>query len=152
MAGSNDDFDASAFREAIQFAMNMGLPSDTSERATFRWRTERSFDKADSGGDPFSWDSSPTSETSRSDVQLACAVEYVSRISASEDTNIGPFDPSRVVITLLDEQYDTLTQYGDFPDVVLLGGNEYEIKFVGPPVGLFEVTVYQVHAQARDES
>jgi hypothetical protein len=35
---------------------------------------------------------------------------------------------------------------------VLLGQNTYVVDFVAPPIGLFNVTIYQMYCSARDES
>ena len=45
----------------------------------------------------------------------------------------------------------------DYADVegaewVRLGGNTYDVLFVEPPMGLFDVTIYRIHCAARDET
>lgn len=148
MAGTNAAFNSTLFRSAIKSAMNMGLPEDTAQRATFRWTPVRAFGVEDPGSKPYNWSSTPTSEVLHADVQIDCAVEFSSRPAGSRDTVVGQFDTSRAILTILDE---------DFPSIegathVLLGGNTYEIQFVAPPMGLFDVTVYQIYADALDES
>ena len=102
-------FDATLFKDAIKFAMNMGLPDATSERVTFRWTPEREFDASSPSGSPYSWDSSPTSETAPVDVLVPAAVEFVSRSSLGEASSIGNFDNPRIVVTLLDDEYELIT-------------------------------------------
>lgn len=148
MAGSNSAFDATAFRTAIRSAMTMGLPGTTSERATFRWTPDKTFATADGAGKPYSWGATPTTTTTHADVQVPVAVEFSARPAGSLSTVMGEFDTSRAVITVLDEDYADIVG----ADLVLLGGNTYEIEFVGPPMGLFDVTVYQLFCLARDES
>ena len=148
MAGSNPAFDAGAFRTAIRDAMNMGLPANVSERATFKWNVERTFNTADPAGNPYDWGTTPATTTTHPDVQIPVAVEYTSRASESGANAIGQFDPSRVTLTILDEDYALVEGANE----VLLGGNSYLVRYVAPPLGLFEVTVYQVFAEARDES
>lgn len=156
MAGSDPRFNPAEFREAIHFAMNMGLPSMTSQRATFRWLPEKEYEKQDSGGNPFSWDSSPTYDNQKNDVQVPVAVEYFP--DSPNATTVGEFNNPRVVITVLDEDWDTVMENTNatptlaLPDLVILDDGIYEVSHLRPPIGLFEVTVYQVEARSvRDE-
>lgn len=148
MAGTNAGFNAAQFRTAIKNAMHMGLPSDTTERATFKWMPVRAFSVEDPGSKPYNWTSTPTSETLHVDVQIDCAIEFVSRPAGSRDTPVGQFDASRATLTVLDVDYPSI----EGATHVAIGGNTYEIQFVGPPLGLFDVTVYQLYAEAIDES
>lgn len=148
MAGSNSGFNPAVFRAAIVDAMNMGLPTDPTERATFRWHKQQTFSTADPSGMPYDLAATPATDTTPDDVQIPCAVEFSARPAGSLETTIGEFDTSRVIITILDDHFPSI----EGADEVLLGGNTYDIQFVGPPIGLFEVTVYQVFALARDES
>lgn len=128
--------------------MTMGGPVAVNERATFRWRTERDYAIDDPAQNPYDWSATPTTTVSLEDVQVPVAVEFSARPAASTETTVGQFDHSRAIITILDEDYDLVRG----ADQVLLGGNTYVIQFVGPPVGLFEVTVYTLYADAVDES
>lgn len=148
MAGSNPAFNPAQFRDVIRTTMIMGLPNATAEKPTFRWRPDRTFTTADPAGAPYDFTASPTTTDAPPDVQIPVAVEFSARPAGSLETSIGEFDTSRVIITILDEDYELVRG----ADEVLLGGNTYDIQFVGPPIGLFEVTVYQVFAIARDES
>lgn len=152
MASSTDaraaGFNAAEFRDAIKFAMNMGLPETESERATFRWNVDRTFAVADSGGVPFSKAEVPVTEVEHDDVQVDVAVEFTNVRGADITNAVGQFNTARAVITVLDEDYALI----EGANMVLLGGNTYDIKFVRPPVGLFAVTVYQLDCEARDET
>jgi hypothetical protein len=148
MAGTDAGFDATEFRDAIRFAMRMGAPEDPSERATFRWTKQQTFAVADVGGSTYDWSATPASTTQHPDVQVDVAVEFSARPAATRDEAAGQFDESRVTLTLLDEDYANVRGASE----VILGGNTYNIDFVGPPMGLFEVTVYSVFCTARDES
>lgn len=148
MAGKNPNFNAKEFREAIHFAMEMGLPQDPSERITFRWTPDKTYDDSDSGGNPWSWDVVPVVTDERADVQVPAAVEFAARPAGSVDTALGQFDTSRVTVTLLDEEFEKIRG----ADLMVIDANIYDIAFVGPPIGLFDVTVYQLFGEARDES
>ena len=146
-------FSAAAFKDAIRFAMNMGLPDDTAERITFRWTPASTFTTSSPAGNPYDFTDTPTSTFSAADVLVNAAVEFTSRASLGENTAIGSFENPRLIVTLLDDEFDTIVD-GDLglPDKVLVGGNTYNIDFVAPPVGLFSVTVYQIHCTAVDEA
>lgn len=148
MAGSDPRFSAARFREAIHFAMQMGAPQTVSERVTFRWSTDRTFSTADPAGRPYSWDDSPTTTTTHPDVQIDCVVEFAARPAGSRDTPIGQFDTSRATITVLDDDIAAISG----ADTAIINGDDYEIQFMGPAQGLFEVTIYQIYAEARDEA
>lgn len=148
MAGTNPSFDAALFRQAIRDTMIMGLPNATQEKPTFRWSPEKTFTTADPAGAPYDFTASPVTTVAPADVQVPVAVEFSARPANSIETGMGEFDASRVIITALDEDYALIQG----ADQVILGGNTYDVQFVGPPIGLFEVTVYQIFAIARDES
>jgi hypothetical protein len=141
-------FNAAQFRDAIKFAMNMGLPNTVSERATFRWIPDYTYSEADPGGTPYDLDAVPTATDAPEDVQVDCAVEFVSRASASGGTAVGDFDVARAIITVLDTDYASIEGCNQ----VVLGGDTYDVDFVAPPMGLFEVTIYQIYCTAVDES
>lgn len=148
MAGTDSRFNATQFREAIRFAMRMGLPQSTSERVTFRWKTEKTYSRHDAGGSPFDWTDTPTATSTQPDVQVAAAVEFSARPAGSRDTPIGQFDTARAVITVLDEEYAQVSSANQ----VVLNDSVYDIQMWGPPIGLFEVTVYQCFCEALDEA
>lgn len=150
-------FNATEFRNAIEFAMQMGLPGTQSERVTFQWDDVKTFSNPDERGNPYDWTNTPSSTISAADVPASltvpCAVQFSARRTSSGDTIMASFDAAAITITLLDTQY-ALLQDGDLglPNKLIVDGNTYDIIFWGPPVGLFTVTVYQAYAQARDES
>lgn len=128
--------------------MEMGLPNATSERATFRWNAASTYEAEDVAHNPFDWTDDPVTETTHPDVQIPVAVEFSARPAGTIDTTVGQFDNARAVITLLDTDYESVRG----ADEVLLGGNSYTVDFWGPPMGLFEVTIYQVYVTATDEA
>lgn len=148
MAGTDPRFSATRFRDAIHFVMQMAAPQAISERATFRWNTERTYTSADPAGRPYSWDAAAASTTTHPDVQIDCVVEFAARPAGSRDTPIGEFDTSRANITVLDDDIAAIAG----ADEVILNGNTYDILFIGPAQGLFDVTLYTIYAEARDES
>jgi hypothetical protein len=148
MAGTNAAFDSQAFKDGIHLAMNMALPGTVADRATFRWRVQKTFSKQDTANRPYDWTATELTTDARADVQVPCAVEFSSRTTMAGQTAMGHFDSSKAVITLLDEDYALV----EGADEVLLGQNTYVVDFVAPPIGLFNVTIYQMYCSARDES
>lgn len=143
-------FDAAGFRNSIKKVMVMGLPENVTERATFQWKTVRSYAIEAPSGNPYDFAATPSTTTSHPDVQVPVAVEFVPNATgrASGGTPIGEFDNPRVILTVLDEEYEQVKT----ADMVVLGGNTYFIQFWAPPIGLFSVTVYQCYLTAEDES
>lgn len=148
MAGTNAAFNSQAFKDGIHLAMNMALPGTVADRATFQWRVEKTFAKQDNANRPYDWTSTAVTSNERADVQVSCAVEFAARTTTAGETPLGKFDSTRAIITLLDEDYALI----EGADTVLLGQNTYDVDFVAPPIGLFEVTIYQLYCSARDES
>lgn len=141
-------FDADLFRSKIRDTMLMGMPTATPQGAIFRRHEQRTYAVEDPDRNPYEWGETPTSETTFEDVQVPVAVEFSARPAGSAQTVMGEFDVSRAILTLLDVDYELVKD----ADEVLLGGNRYRIQFTAPPIGLFSVTVYQIYAQALDES
>lgn len=141
-------FDAAAFRLAIRSTMTMAAPNATADRATFRWSPIKTFSPQDPAHNPYSFTEAPVTNVTHIDVKVPVAVEFSAPRLAAHETPLGEFDTARAIITILDDDYALVAG----ADLVLLGQNTYEIEFVAPPIGLFDVTVYQIYAVARDES
>lgn len=153
MAATSDPraagFSASAFRDAITFVMNMGMPDDASEKATFQWKPVKDFAVADPAENPYDWTQSPVTSSTHADVIVPVAVEFTGNVSGITTGNaMGDFENPYTVITILDTYHDQIIG----ANVVLMGGNTYDVKYTEPPIGLFDVTVYRIHLQAADES
>lgn len=140
-------FSESDFRTNIRNVMNMGLPQNEDERATFVWDPEYDYTIESPDGDPYDFSQTPIATNAPENVQIPVAVEFVSNRTEGGSA-IGEFDNPRVIITVLDEDYELVKT----ADKVLLGGNTYTIRFWAPPVGLFGVTVYQAYLNAEDEA
>lgn len=141
-------FDPALFRSAIISTMEMGLPTDTSERATFRWTTARTWSRQDASGKPFNWTAPPATEVVHPDVRIPVAVEFAQNARNSQETAVGAFDTPRAIITVLDTHYPSVAT----ADQVILGKNTYILEYWAPPIGLFSVTIYTAYCVARDES
>jgi hypothetical protein len=142
VAGSNAGFDAGAFRTAIRFAMTMGSPTQTVEKATFRWVRQQGFNPQDPAHRPYSWTQTPATDTTPDDVVLDnVAVEFATN-RAGGGTSVGDFVPLRATVTLLDEEYALV----EGADQVLLGGHLYMVSMT-TVVAMFSVDVYQMFCE-----
>lgn len=146
MAGSNSAFNAENFRTVIRQTMTMGLSNTVSEQPTFQWKPIKTYVHNDPDGKPYDFTESPVTDIDHVDVRVPCAVEFVA--GPTEGVPFGAIESANVRLTLLDEDYQQIVGASQ----VLLGENVYIIKFVEPPTGLFDVTVYTIHASALDET
>ena len=141
-------FNADAFRDGILFALNMATPQDEDQRVTFRWADRKEYDVKDRTGKPYVWTQEPESVVTKDDVQVPCAVQFVSRTTLAGQNAVADMDTSRAELTMLDEQYQLVKD----ADIVLIGTNEYKPDFVAPPSGLFGETIWTMFVSAVDES
>jgi hypothetical protein len=146
MAGTNSSFNASAFRAAMRSAMTMGTPPVAADALTFCWNpTNATTSVKDGEGVPFD-PAAPVVRTPRTPVSKPCAVEYID--AAGNPTPFGAIVPSKVRVTLLDEDY-TVVKDADF---VVISGDRYLRHHEPPSVGLFSVGVHQIIYAAENES
>lgn len=153
--GISADFDAAGFRNAIRFAMEMGLNPDPSRRPTFiRKSSSRVYKKnsvvistprLDRDGRPLD----PEVEVVRpADVEVSvdCAIE-VQRADA-EELPVGTFRPTKVVATLLDDQYEEVKDCRE----MLYNGDRYVYGYEPESNGLFDVGVYTIIFYAVEDT
>lgn len=145
MAGTNGGFSAAKFRAGVRFAMTMGAPPAAADQLIFGWNpTVTTVATTDGEGVPFD----PTATVTRTTVptvKKTCAIEYLD--AAGDPTPFGSVIPSKVRITLLDEEY-TAVRDADF---VVVGGDKYLRHHEPPSLGLFEVGVHQIVYIAENE-
>lgn len=143
-SGSSVGFDPSAFRSNIQFAMRMGSPNVTADKATFRWDKVRTYDPQDPAGKPYEWAQVPVTDLSQDDVVVdEVAVEYNAGRTV-EGTAVGTFVPLRAELTVLDVDHDAVIG----ANWVLLHGKVWAIvaETVG---GLFDVDVFTLYLERQ---
>ncbi len=152
MAGTYPGFSGAAFRDAIQFAMTMGTPSDAEKGITFRWTPLADYPIHDPATRPYDWTATADAVEEITDLQVLCAVQVNAAGTVAENA-VGTFNETTIILTLLDEQYDQIVAHGDgrFPDLIEADEDTYVVRYIPPPNGLFDVTVWQVHCVARSE-
>lgn len=150
------DFDNDAFRSAIRFAMQMGVNPDPTKRPIFlRKNTARTFWKngqeladpprMDRDGKPFDVDIEVRRGQDEK-VSVDCAIE-VERADA-EELPVGNFRPVKIVVTLLDEEYQLVSDCRE----LLYNGDRYMFGYAPEALGLFQTGVFTMIFYARDES
>ncbi len=145
MAGTSTQFSAARFRTAIHAAMAMGTPPDPADQIRFYWNdTRTSAVPVDTEGVPFD-PSAVITTTSRASVTRPCAVEYID--ANGQPTPFGSVAPSKVRITLLDEDYVVVHD----ADYVVISGDRYLRLLEPPSYGLYDVGVHQILYVAENE-
>jgi hypothetical protein len=147
MAGADAGFNAAEFRDAIHFAMQMGAAPDLDEQVTFHFASTLTYNvPADGAQVPFDPTATVTSAPSAAPVRVPCAVEYFD--AENQPTNFGLMAPSRLSITLLDEDYERVKA----STYVVAHGDRYNYRRTEPPSGLFDVGLYTMHFTAVNET
>lgn len=150
MAGSDPRFPSAKFREGILFAMTMAKPNAVEEQTTFYRDIDGTYVRTDPGNRPYNWGATPTIAPSRDEVIVDSVVDYIPRTSMSDVNAIGEFNVSRAEILIFSEGYEEIKDIR--ATHVKVGGADYRISSVSPPIVLFDVEMYQVYAEALDES
>jgi hypothetical protein len=147
MAGQLPGFNAGAVRAGLRTAMGVGLPVEVEDRPTFYFPRQAAGAQpaGDAGGTP--WEPNARQQLAPArHVQVPCATEYVD--NAGKIENFGVMVPSKVVLTLLDEDYVQIKGFA----FVVIGGNKFFYQRTQPPLGLVSVGVYLVHCTAEDNT
>lgn len=136
MAGSSPDFNLAEFNANIRAAMEMGATLAEEDRATFHFpETGTSTHRSE---DDVPWNPAVVQDRAGKDpVVVPCAVDYEE--PADQDTRLGLIRPTRLSITLLEDDYRAIEGCSH----VVYGGERYEYR--ATQVGaLFDAGVYVV--------
>lgn len=145
MAGTNPDFPSEEFRSAIRFVYDMAAPPLEEEQVTFFGESTLVYTgSVDDESIPFD----PTHTVVRQPAigkTVACGVEYFD--NEGQPVVFGTVTPSRIAITLLDEDYAEVKG----SSYVVIAGEKYLYRRTEPPSGLFDVGLYTMHFTAENE-
>jgi len=155
MAGTYAGFDATAFREGILFAMQMGSPPDPALRPRFVFPAGvPTYEKngvpvtnprLDRDGNPMD----PDIELIQSPgtiVQVPCAVEITK--ADAEEVPVGNFRPTKALVTFLDSDYLQVKGCRE----MVYNGDRYGFSYVPEALGMFDVGVFTMVFFAIRES
>lgn len=148
MASTSPDFDPGAFRDAIRFVYTMAAAPVSDDQVTFHFETQLVYNTGvavDDDGRPFDPAATVTRQTP-APKQVPCAVEYTD--AENQPTNFGLLSPSKVKISLLDQDY---AQVKDAIYIVI-AGDRYNYRRTFPPSGLFDVGIYEMLFVAENET
>lgn len=154
--GIDVDFDNDGFRRAIRFAMQMGTNPDSDKSPKFVKRSAArtywkngielsTIPRLDRDGNPLD----PDIEVRRAvdeNLEVDCAIEVVR--AEADELPVGNFRPTKVVVTLLDDQYELVKDCRE----LLYNGDRYVYGYEPESNGLFDVGVYTIIFYAKDES
>lgn len=174
MAGTDSRFPRARFEEGIRFAMAMGSPTRPEDRAIFHFRRKRVYPEGtrlDQEGKPLN--SSIRAEYMAPEPLTLEHVAVETEKATPDELPVGVRIPTRVVITLLDDEYQQIKDHAahiileeeteDDPAVLLetgeefayeveLGGDRYRIGYRPAPLALFDSGVHQLVCYAMEES
>lgn len=145
---------ASAFNkaevvDALTFAMNMGVPQNPAERIVFKWNVIKQYaGPTDHAGIPLNLDEQPINVSQHPDVVVPLAMEFLAGSSGVHGTAAGTIDNPYMVLNILDTEYPKIAT----ANYVQVGDEYYGITYMEPTVGLFGMTLYRIHIQARSET
>lgn len=127
--------------------MAVGAPANAADQPVFFMPqpSVTSGGPADQEGVPFSPTSRIVHPPRPKVSNIPCAIEY--RDSEGALSNFGVIVPSRVVLTLLDQDYAAVKGF----DYVVIGGTKFNYRRTETPKGLVSVGLYRVHCTSEDE-
>lgn len=154
--GLDVDFDNEGFKRAIRFAMQMGKNPEEDRRPKFVRRSSTvtywlnnvelsSAPRMDRDGKPLN----PDIEVRRpadTFLEVDCAIEVVK--ADAEELPVGNFRPTKIIVTLLAEQYAEVEGCRE----MVYNGDRYVFGYEPESNGLFDVGVYSLIWYAKDET
>ena len=138
-------WDEERVKSGIHTAMGFGEPTRTEDKATFYVPRPADEPVAPGNSEGVPWNPAEKRNTKRDAIQVACAIEKFER--ADDTGTYGTLQPDRIVITLLDGEYQQVKGF----EYVVAGGDRYYYRKTDPPVALGSIDVWTVHATAQDE-
>ena len=155
MAGTNASFNATEFRDAIHFAMQMGTPPDATIAPVFvfppgavtYWKNgaEVLNPPLDRDGFPFDPEIEKVVVPAKR-VSVPCAVEYVK--ADADELPVGSFRPIKAIVTLLDVDYAQVAGCRS----MIANSDTYAYGYEPGAAGLFEVGIHTIVFYAIQET
>lgn len=153
MAGAFPGGASDAFRDGIRFAMEMGAAPEETRQATFFFPSQLIFVDAadedarvDQAGVPFD-PSVPVRRETPDPVRVPCAIEYYDA-NGVQVGELGIVAPTSVKVLLLDQEHAKV----EGCERVVIDGDEYWYRKTQPPMGLFDVGIFEVWFHVERET
>jgi hypothetical protein len=121
-------------------------PLDADQPTFFMPRTVTTTEPVDGNHVPFNPDVTPVRSPPVSH-KVPCSIEYHDGDGKIESFGAVISKPSKVVLTLLDEDYNTVKGF----EFVVISGLRYWYKRTETTKGLVSVGLYKVHCVSEDE-
>jgi hypothetical protein len=142
-------FNAATVRAGLRLAMTVGLPPVEADQPTFYFPPTSvtpgvTGEALDEEGVPFA-PSTTVVRSTPAPVQVPCAVEYHDGSGKLE--NFGVIAASKIVLTLLDEDYDQVEGFL----YVVIAGQKYWYRRTENATGLVALGIYTVHCESDDQ-
>lgn len=138
MAGNLPGFDPDGFRDAIRFAMTIGLPPDVEQQATFYFpKVVTATAPLDPSGVPYAPGTPVARTPQKAPVRVPCGIEDASGDVAA--TGLGRFGDG-IIVTLLDKDYEAVLGF----EFVSVGGVRYDYARELIPRGLGTVGIHRL--------
>lgn len=142
------DIPTANIREVLRQTMVLGLPETQTERPTFYWEDDKSYDREDMEGSPWDWTTAPVSNVQKGPTQVLCAYEFFAPLGRQGAflTEVGEFNPTTLIVTMFEEEFNTVFGFS----YVTIGPDDTQWWFRTwkPAIGLNDLTVYEVHTAA----
>ena len=137
-----------ALRETFRRTMVMGMPAIVSDRPTFYFEGEKTFDEADLEGSPWDWTDTPTNDSGTSPIQALCAYEFFSPLGRQGSflTEVGEFNPTTVILSMFEDEFASVQNF----TYLTIGPSDQQwyFRFYKPAIGLNDLTLYQISCVA----
>lgn len=139
-------FNRAQVRDGLLKAMGFGEPTRTEDKVIFCF-PKRAAASGAAGGDGVPFDPAERlADVGTANKVVSCAAEFIDRSEESMDGGTE-LKPSRLRITLLDEEYQEVKDFS----YVVAGGDKYNRDFIEPPVALGSLDVWTLHLRAEDD-
>lgn len=140
-------FDATDVRNGLRTAFRVGMPPLTAEQPVFFIPSVPlvQTEAVDGDGVPFDPDYQPARTPPRQVKGVPCAIEY--RDGEGKLENFGVVSPTKVVLTLLDEDYAKVKDF----EWVVISGVRFWYRRTETTKGLVSVGLYRIHCTSEDE-
>jgi hypothetical protein len=138
-------------RDALRQTMVLGMPVVEANRPKFFFERQVTYSDFDNDNKPWDWTAAPLTDVTPAPVQPICTWKFFAPLGRQGQLveTAGEFNPTTVVFTFMDVDYDTMVNASN----CTIGPNlerKYWFRYAQPESGLGGLGVYQVTFGAED--